>query len=379
MKFCVIGPTYPYRGGIAHYTTLLVQHLRKEHEVLFISFKRQYPDWLFPGKSDKDPSKRPLTTEAEYLLDPINPLTWWDTIKRIQAWQPEIVIIPWWHWYFVPAWTVLSQQIKRLSSNPRLIFICHNMAPHEQGFMSKTALPLATKFAIGKGDGFIIHSQPDGRLLHQYLPEANYVVTPIPTYADLGIVDTSKIVLPVTLPDDRPLLLFCGIVRPYKGLDVLLDALAICVKERPLHLLVAGDFWKNSEPEYRQQIKELDITEHVTILNEYLPDELLAACIDRSDVVVLPYRSATQSAIIQTAFGRGKPVITTNVGGLGEVVENGRTGLVVTSEDPQGLANAVDRYFSEGLAPVFIENIMEKNGRFSWKNLQTLILKLGSQ
>ncbi len=357
MKFCVIGPTYPYRGGIAHYTTLLVQHLRKEHEVLFISFKRQYPDWLFPGKSDKDPSKRPLTTEAEYLLDPINPLTWRHTLKRIKAWQPEVVIIPWWHWYFAPAWTILSRQIKRLPSKPKLLFICHNVAPHEQGRISKLALPTVLKLALGKGDGFIVHAQSDGRLLHQYLPEAKYVVTPIPTYADLGIADTSDIEIPVTLPDDRPLLLFCGIVRPYKGLDVLLDALAICVKERPLHLLVAGEFWAGGEPEYRQQIDRLGIAEHVTILNEYLPDELLAACIDRADVVVLPYKSATQSAIIQTAFGRGKPVITTNVGGLGEVVENGRTGLVVPAENSAKLACAIDNYFKDNNAFIFSRNL----------------------
>lgn len=375
MKFCVIGPTYPYRGGIAHYTTLLVRHLREEHEVLFISFKRQYPEWLFPGKSDRDPSQRPLTTEAEYLLDPINPFTWRHTLKHIKAGQPEVVIIPWWHWYFAPAWTILSRQIKRLPSKPKLVFICHNVAPHEQGRISKLALPIVLKLALGKGDGFIVHAQSDGRLLHTYLPKAKYVVTPIPTYADLGIEDTSEIELPMTLPDDRPILLFCGIVRPYKGLDVLLDALAICVKERPLHLLVAGEFWGGSEPEYRQQIKELGIEEHVTILNEYLPDELLAACIDRSDVVVLPYKSATQSAIIQTAFGRGKPVITTNVGGLGEVVENGRTGLVVPPEDPISLAKAIVNYFDLAPHMTLKKNILEKQKTsFSWGKLEELIL-----
>ena len=243
------------------------------------------------------------------------------------------------------------------------------MAPHEQGFISRTLLPTITKLAIGKGDGFIVHSQPDGRLLHEYLPEANYVVTPIPTYADLGIADTSEIELPVALPDDRPLLLFCGIVRPYKGLDVLLDALAICVQERPLHLLVAGEFWAGGEPEYRKQIERLGIAEHVTILNEYLPDELLAACIDRSNVVVLPYKSATQSAIIQTAFGRGKPVITTNVGGLGEVVENGRTGLVVPPEEPEKLSCNIEYFFQYNNAAIFIQNIKEHQFNFSWKRL----------
>jgi glycosyltransferase involved in cell wall biosynthesis len=250
-----------------------------------------------------------------------------------------------------------------------LLFICHNIAPHEQGRISKLALPTVLKLALGKGDGFIVHAQSDGRLLHQYLPEAKYVVTPIPTYADLGIADTSDIEIPVTLPDDRPILLFCGIVRPYKGLDVLLDALAICLRERPLHLLVAGEFWAGGEPEYRQQIDRLGINEHVTILNEYLPDELLAACIDRADVVVLPYRSATQSAIIQTAFGRGKPVITTDVGGLGEVVENGRTGLVVRPEDPAELADSILNYLNKNLQEIFMQNLELKKDIFCWAHL----------
>ena len=111
-RFCLIGPTYPYRGGIAHYTTLLAQHLREEHEVLLLSFSRQYPAWLFPGKSDKDPSERPLQTEAHYDLDPLNPLTWQRTLRQIRNWQPEVVIIPWWHPYFAPVWAALGRGVQ---------------------------------------------------------------------------------------------------------------------------------------------------------------------------------------------------------------------------------------------------------------------------
>jgi glycosyltransferase involved in cell wall biosynthesis len=374
-RFALIGPTYPFRGGIAHYTTLLARHLRQEHEVLLLSFSRQYPAWLFPGKSDKDPSERPLQTNAEYLLDPLNPVTWHKTLKRLREWQPDVVIIPWWHPYFAPTWTTLSRGIKRLPDRPKLIFICHNVLPHEQGRLSHYLLPTALKLAIGHGNGFIVHSQADGRHLQQILPKARFQVTPIPTFEDLGVADTSHIILPVVLPDDRPLLLFCGLVRPYKGLDVLLEALAIAVQERPLHLLVAGEFWQGGEAQYRQQIERLNLNNHVTILNEYLPDELLAACIDRADVVVLPYRSATQSAIIQTAFGRGKPVITTDVGGLAEVVEDGRTGLVVPPEKPLRLAQSINDYFLHQRAAEFAKNI-QQDGRFTWNLLLAKITSL---
>lgn len=375
IRFALIGPTYPFRGGIAHYTTLLARHLRQEHEVLLLSFSRQYPVWLFPGKSDKDPSEWPLQTDAAYLLDPLNPITWRKTLNRLREWQPEVVIIPWWHPYFAPAWAALSRGIQRLPGHPKLIFICHNVLPHEQGRLSRYLLPAALKLAIGQGDGFIVHSQVDGRHLRQILPKARVQVTPIPTFADLGVADTSHIILPVVLPDDQPLLLFCGLVRPYKGLDVLLEALAIAVRERPLHLLVAGEFWQDGEAPYRQQIDQLNLSSHVTILNGYLPDELLAACIDRADVVVLPYRSATQSAIVQTAFGRGKPVITTDVGGLAEVVQDGRTGFVVPPENPLRLAQSINDYFLQERATDFTKNI-QQDGRFTWNILLTKITSL---
>ena len=365
-RFCLIGPTYPYRGGIAHYTTLLAQHLRKAHEVLLLSFSRQYPTWLFPGRSDKDPSERPLQTEAQYLLDPLNPLTWRSTLQQIRQWEADAVVIPWWHPYFAPVWFGLGRGIQRLKPRPKLLFICHNVQPHEQGSLSRLLLPSVLKSVLGRGDGFIVHSQADRAIFQSYLPEAQIIVTPLPTYAALGGKDS--VPLPVDLPTDRPLLLFCGLVRPYKGLDILLEAMALL--KQPTHLLVVGEFWQGSLATYQAQIKRLGLTDCVTVINGYVPDELLAASIDRTNVVVLPYRSATQSAIVQTAFGRGKPVITTNVGGLAEAVEDGRTGLIVPSEDPPALAEAIEHYFSENLEVSFSEHIREENGRFSWAHLR---------
>lgn len=364
-RFCLIGPTYPYRGGIAHYTTLLARHLREAHEVLLLSFSRQYPAWLFPGRSDRDPSERPLQTEATYELDPLNPLTWRRTLRQIEQWRPDVVIIPWWHPYFAPVWAGLGWGIQRLASRPRLVFICHNVLPHEQGQLSRLLLPPVLGAVLGRGDGFVVHSKADAAILCSYLPNARVIVSSLPTYADLG--GATKAELPVDLPSDRPLLLFCGLVRPYKGLDVLLEAMALL--KCPVHLLVAGEFWQGSLRSYQEQIARLGLTECVTIIDEYVPDELLSACIDRANVVVLPYRSASQSAVVQLAFGRGKPVLTSHVGGLAEAVADGRTGLVVPPENPQALAEAIDHYFAQGLESVFSKNICEENGRFSWSNL----------
>jgi glycosyltransferase involved in cell wall biosynthesis len=365
VRFCLIGPTYPYRGGIAHYTTLLAQHLREEHETLLISFIRQYPRWLFPGQSDRDPSRQPLHTEAEYLLDPLNPLTWWRTLRHIQQWQPDIVVMQWWHPFWAPAWSMLARGIKRQWQAPRLLFICHNVLPHEQGIL-RPLLPLLTRWALLPGDGFVVHAEADGAVLAEMLPQARYQVRPHPTYAPLAELPAAA--LPVTLPADRPLMVFAGFVRPYKGLDVLLEAMALALKVRPLHLLVAGEFWQGTAV-YDEQIRRLKLEGAVTTINRYLPNELLAACLNQADLVVLPYRSATQSGIVQAAFGHNKPVITTNVGGLPEVVAHEQTGLLVPPGDAPALAEAIERFFREGLGSRFAANIAVGNDRFSWHHL----------
>jgi glycosyltransferase involved in cell wall biosynthesis len=368
MRYCLIGPTYPYRGGIAHYTTLLAQQLRRDHEVLLLSFSRQYPAWLFPGESDKDPSKRPLQTEAEYILNPLNPVSWGRTLRRMRQWQPDVVIMQWWHPYFAPVWSMISRAVKRMKPACHLVFICHNVLPHERGSrLGQMVQPVAIKLALAKADRFLVHSQADGRLLNSFFPRAAYQVTPLPTYGALGASIQSD--LPIVLPDDRPILLFCGFIRPYKGLDILLDALALVVQERPLHLLVAGEFWQGGKDQYRAQIKRLNLDDAVTLLDQYIPDEWLSRFMEQANVVVLPYRSATQSGIIQLAFGYNRPVITTNVGGLSEAVRHNHTGLVVPPEEPHALAQAIICFFEEELEAVFTRNIEEENGRFSWNHL----------
>ncbi|HSM55485.1 MAG TPA: glycosyltransferase family 4 protein [Candidatus Sulfomarinibacteraceae bacterium] len=362
-RVCLIGPTYPYRGGIAHYTTLLAQQLRRagEYHVLLISFSQQYPSWLFPGRDDRDPSARPLRTEAEYLLNPLNPLTWWRTWRRIKAWAPDLLVIPWWVPFWAPVWGVLGRAVKRLRHPPRLIFICHNVLPHESSYLDGLAL----RWALAPGDGFLVHSQADGERLRTYFPEAPLRVSPLPSYGPLLRERNTDGNL--RLPD-VPLLLFCGFVRPYKGLDILLQALPDVLRCRRVHLLVAGEFWQGEDP-YRELVSELQLEEAVTFENRYVPDDELAAYLDAADVVVLPYRHATQSAVIQLAFGRGRPVITTGVGGLAEAVDHERTGLVVPPEDPGALAQAILRYFDEDLKATFTANIEREQERFSWERL----------
>jgi glycosyltransferase involved in cell wall biosynthesis len=159
-------------------------------------------------------------------------------------------------------------------------------------------------------------------------------------------------------------------------LDVLLEAMALV--QRPLHLVVAGEFWQD-EAIYREQIKQLGLGSKVTLINKYVPDEEVAALMQAAVVVILPYRSATQSAIVQVAFGHGKPVITTDVGGLTEAVQHDSTGLIVPPENPAMLAAAIDRFLAEELGPIFAENVARENGRFAWSHLVETLLQLSRE
>ncbi len=370
-RFCLIGPTYPFRGGIAHYTTLLAQHLQAQEETLLISFTQQYPRWLFPGRSDRDPSEQPLQAKVEYLLDPLNPFSWRRTLKRIEQWQPDVVVIPWWVPFWTPLWAYLGRGIKRMANRPSLLFICHNVLPHEGSLIDKTAVRLA----LAAGNGYIVHAQTDAEKLQQIFPNPKIKITPLPTFAP--VLTNTNVNLPVSIPTDRPLLLFCGFVRPYKGLDILLDALPAVLAERPVHLLVAGEFWSSAKP-YQDQVTQYGLQDSVTLYNHYLTNEELSACIAQAEVVVLPYRSATQSAVIQAAFGQETPVITTNVGGLAEVVDDGRTGLVVPPENPTLLAKAINDFFTEELGPQMKDQIRAESDRFSWQHLINALLSLHS-
>jgi glycosyltransferase involved in cell wall biosynthesis len=367
-RFGLIGPTYPFRGGIAHYTTLLTEHLRENHETLLISFTRQYPRWLFPGRSERDPSQFPLKSEAEFILDPINPITWRKTVKQLRSWKPEVVIIPWWVPFWSPAWSAIGRGVKRLPEKPKLIFICHNVLPHESSIIDRAALRLA----LSPADGYVLHAQADADRLVEIFPDAPFVTTPLPTYEGLG-QDAPPISLEI--PEQRPLLLFFGFVRPYKGLDVLLQALAKVVTSRGVHLLIVGEFWEDKE-RYQDQIRELNLEETVTIVDSYVPDEELLTYVKSSDLVVLPYRSATQSAVVQVAFAANKPVITTTVGGLPDVVEDQKTGLLVPPDDPDALAQAIERFFADELGPSFTANIQQESERFSWSHFSKKLFEL---
>lgn len=375
MRIVVVGPTYPFRGGIAHYTTLLVRSLREAgHDVRFYSFVRQYPRWLFPGKTDRDPSTAVLRVACEYILDPINPLTWWQLYRKIRADQPDLLLLQWWVPYYTPFLTAMSYLIKKNTQTP-LLYICHNVIPHDGGGVFDRRLAYTV---LHRGDAFIVHSEQDRQHLSVILPGATIAKMRLPTYTDVARqgqqTNTAAVRAEFNIPPDVPVLLFFGFVRPYKGLEYLLQAMPLVLQKQRVHLLVVGEFWTPVEF-YEGYAAEVGISHALTFVNRYVPNEELPRYFDLADVVVLPYVSATQSAVVQLAFGFGKPVITTRVGGLHEVVQDGVNGLIVAPQNETALAHAILRFFEEDLAPAMAQQARATAAArdYSWQDLVTCI------
>jgi glycosyltransferase involved in cell wall biosynthesis len=372
MNIVVIGLTYPFRGGISHYTTLLCKELMRHHEVKLLGLKRQYPEFLFPGKTQKDYSGKKIFADSENIIDSMNPFTWIKAAWRIGRLKPDMVLIQWWQPFFGPCFGTIALLCRLFSPGTRVVFLCHNVRPHEVSVVDR----LLSWYGYLVGNAFIVHSEEDKENLLAAKPKAKVMKSPHPTYDVFTFdqkLDRDRVRAGMGL--DGPVILYFGYIRRYKGLKYLLQALPAVLAEMKVTLLVVGEIYDDRE-ELLGLIDELGIRERIVLVDEYVPNEEVGKFFVASDVVVLPYVTATQSGIIQVAYGFEKGVITTDVGGLPEVVEDGGTGLLVKSKDPLALANAVLKFYREGLAEIFPENIRRKNEEFSWARMRNVIESL---
>jgi glycosyltransferase involved in cell wall biosynthesis len=371
MKIALIGPTYPFRGGISHYTTLLYRHLKGRHRVAFFSFTRQYPKLLFPGKTDIDPSLRAIEEPGvERILDSMNPVTWLSVAWKIIKSGPNILVIPWWVSFWAPQFWVISFLVK-IFSNTKVFFLCHNVVEHESNSVDK----ILTRVVLRNGDGFIVHSEEDKNNLLAMFPRAKVQKTFHPTYEvfDMGNIDANHV--RKRLGIDGNIVLFFGFIRPYKGLKYLILALPEVLSLLEVTLLVVGEFWKDKE-EYLHLIERLGIENNVAIIDQYVPNEEVQDYFSAADLVVQPYISATGSGIIQTAFAFNKPVVATEVGSLPEIIEDGKTGYLVPPEETKELARAIVTFFVERKSEEFAKNIEKAKYKFSWDRMVDCIEEL---
>jgi len=361
LRITIIGPVYPYRGGIAHYTTQLSRTFGSSgHQVQVISFRRQYPSWLYPGISDQDPSQDPQRVSALYTLDPIYPWTWTGTANIVARYQPDAVIIQWWTTFWSPAYWVCANIFRRKGF--KVVFLIHNVFPHE----SRPWDALLTSRTLSQGDAYLVHTEHQKELLLSLLPKAVVNMYPMPAYNLFSsrCTDREEAKKLFGISPKTQVLLFFGIIRPYKGLKYALEALAQVREKVPdIHLIVAGEFWEEVDL-YRGIIERLDLEDQVTIENRYIPDEEVGFLFSAADVFIAPYVDGTQSASVKVALGFELPMVTTDPI-ADELLINNPIALIVPPGNSQALADAIVKLL---LTPVPFKAYREQPS-ISWEKL----------
>lgn len=361
MNIVLIGTAYPLRGGIAHYFALLYKHLSQRHNVEIVTFSRQYPDFLFPGKSQQEKGDAGIAVPSELLIDSINPLTWITTARAVARKKPDLLIFKYWLPFFGPCFGTIAFFVRRWTG-AKVLFICDNVIPHERRIGDR----VFTRFAFRFVDYFIVQSKAVGRDLLAFHPPARYSFVPHPIYEIFGesiAKDVARKNLGLTAEN---VILFFGYIRAYKGLDLLLDALPVVLKHVKLHCLVVGEFY-GEEEKYRRQISSNGLQNDVVVVSDYVPNDKVGVYFSACDLVVLPYKSATQSGIVQIAYQFNRPVIATDVGGLSEVVKDGVTGYIVPPNQPAAIAEAIVRFYRENREPEFVANVKQEKKKYTWE------------
>lgn len=362
-RVAVIGLSHPFRGGIAHYSTLLVRKLRERHEIAFLTLSRQYPGFLFPGKTQYDFSSNPIVEPHQALIDSINPLTWARVARRLNREHFDLIIFNWWQPFFGAAFGTIALLLSK-QNRGRICYLCHNVMPHEQHVFER----LLCRFAFAFARYFIVHSEKDRQKLLALKKEAIIRRNCHPTYAEFAQwqeLDKAGARKRVGLPPDGRVLLFFGLVRPYKGLKYLIEAMAQVQQHLDCRLMVVGEFYDDKD-RYVAMMRQLGLESRIHLVDRYVNNEEVGLYFSCADVVVLPYVDATQSGIVQIAYGFGTPVITTKVGGLPEAVEDGVTGFLVDARNSKQLSAAIVRFYDGNHESEFRQQIKRRANSFDW-------------
>ncbi|MEO0558035.1 MAG: glycosyltransferase [Bacteroidota bacterium] len=363
-RISLIGPFWPYRGGIAHFLVAMARGLAKRgHAIRTVTFRRQYPETLFPGKTQLDEGPEPTDVpRAPRQLDTLNPLTWVRTARAIWNEGVDVVVFKYWMSFFAPAFGTLARWVRRRGVT--VLCVVDNAIPHER----RPGDIQMGRYVLGACDGLVVMSEKVQRDVERLGITAPVRYVAHPVYDGFGDpIDKAEAREALGLDPEKPLFLFFGFIRRYKGLHVLLDAMPSVVDRQPdARLVVAGEFYAD-EDEIRAQAVPLG--DAVRLDTDYIPDDRVALYFSAADAVVQPYVTATQSGVAQIAFHFGRPVITTDVGGLAEIVPDGEAGLVVPPEAPAELANAMVRFIEEDLGDALAEGVQRERVKYSWDRL----------
>ena len=371
-RCAIIGPAYPLRGGIAQLNESLARAFHQGGiDTEIFSFSLQYPSLLFPGKSQKDTSGTPPQgVKIHSVINSINPFNWGGVADQIAQFQPDLVVVRYWMPFFAPSLGTIIRKLRKKLPQVRVIALTDNIIPHEP----RPGDAQLTGYFVNSCDAFVAMSQAVLNELKQFDSSKPRRLIHHPIYDHFGeIIGKSEARTQLGLNSEGKYILFFGLVRRYKGLDLLLEALSM-VEDPNVRLIVAGEFYEQ-KAEIMGLIDSLGLQDRVIMTDRFVSEADVKKYFCAADLVVQPYRSATQSGVTQIAYHFNRPMLVTNVGGLPEMIPNGKVGYVV-KVDSTSIADAINDFYQNDRESTFSSNAREEKKRFSWKAMVDGILNL---
>jgi glycosyltransferase involved in cell wall biosynthesis len=370
-KVVIIGPAHPLRGGLATFNQRLAKEFNDRGDDCSVySFSLQYPSFLFPGKTQFTDEPAPAGIKIHTVINSINPFNWIKIGNRLKKERPDLIIVRFWLPFMGPALGTILRRVKK-NKYTRIVCIADNVIPHEKRPGDKPF----TSYFLKSCDAFVTMSEKvmsDLRLFEKDKP-AQLVSHPL--YDNFGaILSKQEARKHLGLPATEKIILFFGFIRKYKGLDILLEAMATSqLKSAGIKLLVAGEFYEDEKP-FQEQIEKLQLSDSLILKTDFIPDSEVKYYLCATDAVIQPYRNATQSGVTPLAYHFEKPMVVTNVGGLPSLVPHEKVGLVV-EPNPGAIAEGILRFYQLG-EDYFIPHLRSEKEKYSWASLVQAITKL---
>ena len=360
-KVIIIGPAFPFRGGIANFNNALAkEYHNRGDQVIIYSFSLQYPSFLFPGTTQYESGEAPKNLKIKTLINSINPFNWISVARKINNEHPDYVVIRYWLPFMAPC---LGSIARLLSKKIKIIAITDNVIPHEK----RIGDTFLTRYFVKSCDAFLSLSESVMDDLSIFTDSKYKKFIPHPIYDIFGdVIPKEKALesLGLTIKDKH--LLFFGFVRKYKGLDLMLQAMSDSrIINLGVKLIIAGEFY-DDKVEYTDMISDLGIEKNIIMKSDFIPADKVKDYFCAADMITQTYRTATQSGVTQIAYSFNRPMLVTDVGGLAEIVPNNKVGYV-TSQDPTEIANAIIDFYKSNRENLFSDNTRLEKKRFSWK------------
>lgn len=368
MKIVLLGPAYPYRGGLASILhTMAREYHKMGHEVSIVTFTVQYPSILFPGKTQYSDGKAPEDLKITREVNTCNPFNWIKVGRQLKKMAPDVIILKYWTPFMAPCFGTILR-IARLNKKTRVVCQIDNVQPHEHHFIDRPF----NKYFLTSVDGFVYMSEQVHGELQEYT-SVPQIFSPHPMFENFGErVSRESACSHLDIDSNYKYILFFGLIREYKGLDILLEAMQSDMIPDDVRLIVAGEYYEDKS-RYEELYKKLG--ERVVLHDHFISDEDVKYYFSVSDAVVLPYRTATQSGVTQIAYNFSTPMIVTNVGGLPEIVAHGKVGFVV-NPSKESVSEAISELYKNSALDHFAASFPEERKKFSWETMCEKLLEV---